>query len=209
MINIIKGKDAIWHTDKYDVVLVGTSINNMLTNGFQCKMRLKYPYIEEPNNSTPYSDLRKLGKRLTIQGKPIISLLYICRASMKNRESLDYNALEKCLIAANAEFRGKRIITTILGSSRFDGNGDRSRILEIMEKTLTSVDVDVYDYEQLHKRDEISIYRKKLREIRHTDLKKYKEFGNITQFLKKMYLEDNQTNLYGKIEGKKLKLRGE
>jgi hypothetical protein len=78
MIEVVKDKDLIWDTDKYDVILVGTSIYNMLTQGFQSKMSVKYPYIVDTNNTTNYADTRKYGKRLTIQGEPIISLMYIC-----------------------------------------------------------------------------------------------------------------------------------
>ena len=52
--NIIQGKDAIWETDKYDVVLVGTSIYCMLTNGFQSKIRFKYPHVDAANDKTPF-----------------------------------------------------------------------------------------------------------------------------------------------------------
>ena len=44
---IITNEDLIWKTDNYDVILVGTSIYCMLTNGFQSKMRMKYPYIDK------------------------------------------------------------------------------------------------------------------------------------------------------------------
>ena len=92
--NIIKDSDLIWETDNFDVILVGTTIYCSLPDGFQRKMRRKYPYIKDANNTTPYADPRKLGKRLTIQGKPIISLCYISKFKTKN-EFIDYDALEK------------------------------------------------------------------------------------------------------------------
>lgn len=190
MINIIKDKDPIWETDKYDVILVGTSIYNMLTNGFQAKIRLKYPYIDEANDSTNYGDLRKLGKRLTIQGTPIISLLYFAKYPHSKRVFVDYEALEKTLDTANAEFRGKKIMTTMLGCSKFDGNGDSDKVLEIMEKCLTGVDVDVYDYLQLEKRVEIDLYYKKLSALRKTDPDKFKQLWPIKEeLIKQLYLE--------------------
>ena len=108
MLNIIKDKEPIWETDKYDVILVGTSIYCMLTNGFQSKMRLKYPYIDAINDSTNYGDSRKLGKRMTIQGKPIISLMYIANYPHRKRVFVDYDALEHAMATANAEFKGKK-----------------------------------------------------------------------------------------------------
>ncbi len=146
--NIVKDKDLIWDTDKYDVILVGTSIYNLLTQGFQSKMAVKYPYILEPNNSTPYADKRKYGKRLTIQGEPIISLMYICGYPHSKRDYLNYEALENCLATANGEFKGKKVATTILGTSPFDGNGDRERCLEIIEENNKNLNLTVYDYKQ-------------------------------------------------------------
>lgn len=190
MLNFIKNKDAIWETDKYDVVLLGTSIYCMLTNGFQSKMRLKYPYIEAANDSTNYGDKRKLGKRLTIEGKPVISLLYIANHPHSKREFLDYDALEHALATANAEFRGKKVLTTVLGCSRFDGNGDRSKVIPMMEKLLHNVDVDVYDYLQIPKRDEIRLYFNKIKTFETTDVEKYNQLWPARkELIKDLYLE--------------------
>ena len=163
MMEIIKGKDLIWDTDNYDVILVGTSIYNLLTQGIQSKLVVKYPdmKLEDANNSTPYADIRKLGKRITVSGEPSISLMYICKYPHSKRVFLDYDALEKCLDSANMEFKGKKVATTVLGASRFDGNGDKDRCLGIIKEHTKDMDLHVYDYEQLRKRDEIkSVYQK-------------------------------------------------
>lgn len=190
MINIIKDKEPIWETDKYDVILVGTSIYNMLSNGFQSKLRLKYPYIEEINDSTNYGDLRKLGKRMTIQGKPIISLMYIAKYPNSRREFIDYDALEHALSTANAEFRGKKVLTTMLGCSKFDGNGDKDKVLEIINRTANNLELDVYDYLQLEKRKEIALHFKKIREFETTEPEKFKQLWPIRkELIKDLYLE--------------------
>jgi hypothetical protein len=190
MINIIKDKEPIWETDKYDVILVGTSIYNMLSNGFQSKLRLKYPYIEEINNSTNYGDLRKLGKRMTIQGKPIISLMYIAKYPNSRREFIDYDALEHALSTANAEFRGKKVLTTMLGCSKFDGNGDKDKVLEIINRTANNLELDVYDYLQLEKRKEIALHFKKIREFETTEPEKFNQLWPIRkELIKDLYLE--------------------
>jgi hypothetical protein len=190
MINIIKDKEPIWETDKYDVILVGTSIYNMLSNGFQSKLRLKYPYIEEINNSTNYGDLRKLGKRMTIQGKPIISLMYIAKYPNSRREFIDYDALEHALSTANAEFRGKKVLTTMLGCSKFDGNGDKDKVLEIINRTANNLELDVYDYLQLEKRKEIALHFKKIREFETTEPEKFNQLWPIRkELIKNLYLE--------------------
>lgn len=152
---IIKDRDLIWYTDDYDVILIGTSVYNMLTQGFQSKMAMKYPEIVEADRQTPYGDMRKLGKRITIDGTPTISLMYICRYPSSIRDYLSYESLERCLETANQEFKGKRVATTVLGTSRFDGNGDKDRCLDIIEKAAKDMDLTVFDYEQLRKRDEI------------------------------------------------------
>lgn len=159
---VIEGKDLIWDTDGYDVILVGTSVYNMLTQGFQSKMVVKYPdmKLEEANNSTPYADMRKLGKRITIEGTPKVSLLYICGYPHSKRVFLSYDALKNCLETANAEFKGLKVATTVLGTSMFDGNGDKEKCLSIIEQCTPDLDISVYDYEQMRKRDEIkSIYQ--------------------------------------------------
>ena len=190
MINIIKDKEPIWETDKYDVILVGTSIYNMLSNGFQSKLRLKYPYIEEINNSTNYGDLRKLGKRMTIQGKPIISLMYIAKYPNSRREFIDYDALEYALSTANAEFRGKKALTTMLGCSKFDGNGDKDKVLEIINRTANNLELDVYDYLQLEKRKEIALHFKKIKEFETTEPEKFNQLWPIRkELIKDLYLE--------------------
>ena len=187
--NIIKGKDPIWETDKYDVILVGTSIFCMLSNGFQSKIKNKYPYIDKINDSTKYGDRRKLGKRLTIDGNPIISLLYISEYPNSKRVVLHYDALEHALATANAEFKGKRVLTTVLGSSKFDGNGEHDKVLEIMRKTLKDVDVDVYDYEQIDRRKEIKVNLRKIRDLSTVDREKYKSlWKRKDEILKKLYL---------------------
>ena len=190
MVNIIKDEDAIWHTDEYEVILVGTSTYCMLTNGFQSKLRLKYPYIEKPNNETNYGDKRKLGKRLTIDGKPIISLLYISGYPSCKRVTLDYEALENCLATANKEFKGKRVMTTMIGCSIFDGNGDKNKVMDIINRTCTDIILDIYDYKQLRKRDECDNIIRKKKKKKNINKEKYKELlQNKDEIFKELYLE--------------------
>ena len=189
--NIVKDKDLIWDTDNYDVILVGTSIYNLLTQGFQSKMRLKYPDILEANNSTPYADKRKYGKRLTIDGTPIISLMYICGYPHSKRDYLNYEALEHCLSTANAEFKGKNVATTILGTSLFDGNGDRERCLEIIENTTKDLNLTVYDFPQYNRRKEIAMVCSKWNEYaQRGEWRKWKELKrNKDKIIAKLYLK--------------------
>ena len=162
MLKIIKDIDPTNITDEYDVLLIGTSIACSLTNGLQAKIANKYPYVDEANNKLPYRDNRRLGKRLTLKedGKPIISLLFICKFMDKRYVTVDYEALENCLATANVEFKGKKVLTTVLGGTRVDGNGDKQKCLDILEKTTKDMDVDVYDYEQMTRQEEVKkLYR--------------------------------------------------
>jgi len=189
--NIIKDRDLIFDTDQYDVILVGTSIYCMLTNGFQSKMALKYPFIEKRNNELPYGDYKKLGTRLTCQegNSPIISLMFICNYPNKKRAFIDYDALTNCLSTALNEFKGKSIATTVLGSSEFDGNGEKDKIIDIIKNCDYTDNLTLYDYDQIDKNKEISIEKKKLNDYKLTDYEKYQELWNDRDnILRKLYL---------------------
>ena len=60
-----------------------------------------------------------------------------------------------------------------MGSSRFDGNGDKERILKLMESILTKCDVDVYDYHQMSKDERKKAIREKELEVKAKDIKAY------------------------------------
>lgn len=187
---IIENKDLIWDTDNYEVILVGTSIYNLLTQGFQSKMVVKYPGLEEANKQTPYADRRKYGKRLTVDTTPIISLMYICGYPHSKRDYLNYDALENCLATADQEFKGKKVATTIVGSSPFDGNGDKERCLKIIEENTKNLDLTVYDFPQFNRRQEIAqhlrkfnIYKRNKEWDKYNELVKHKD-----EIIAKLYL---------------------
>lgn len=189
MLKIIKDKDPIWETDKFDVILIGTSIYNQLNGGFQSKMKYKYPMVDEKNRETKYADFSKLGTRITINDTPIISLMYICGYPRPNIDTVDYDSLTKCLLTANAEFRGKKVMATILGSSQFDGNGDKDKCLKIIEDTTKDLDITLYDYEQKKRADEIREQKMYLKSLQYTDIEKYNKLKNVFDlYLKKLYL---------------------
>ena len=189
MLKIIKDKDPIWETDKFDVILIGTSIYNQLNGGFQSKMKYKYPIVDEKNRETKYADFSKLGTRITINDTPVISLMYICGYPRPNTDTVDYDSLTKCLLTANAEFRGKKVMATILGSSQFDGNGDKDKCLKIIEDSTKDLDITLYDYEQKKRADEIREQKMYLKSLQYTDIEKYNKLKNVFDlYLKKLYL---------------------
>ena len=161
MINIIKDVDIYEHCAEYDAVLIGTNLYCTMSQGIQLKVMLNYPYAYEKNLETKYGDIEKLGTVLECksEGEPTFCLCFITvgynfRPDLQ-KDYLSYEALEKCLKLVNILYRGKKIATTILGSSRFDGNGDKDKIMEIFEKTITDVDLTIYDYEQKSRAEEM------------------------------------------------------
>ena len=92
MIKFIKNRDLIWDVEKYDVILVGCSIYNLLTQVFQAKLCVKYPGLKTVDGKTPYADKRKYGTRVSydVNGQTI-SLMYICGYPYKNKEYINYD----------------------------------------------------------------------------------------------------------------------
>jgi len=185
-LTIIKDKEPIYDVEKYDVVLVGVSTHNTLMGNFQPKIGIKYPIVQEVYESTPYGDRRKLGKRITFDDlTPIISIMFICGYPSRKEYFVDYDALENCLRTANAEFKGKKVITTILGSSKFDGKGDKQKCLKLMEECCKDLDLYVYDYKQIPIREEFD------RQVAYfSNLKKeYKNDKEMLNKIKEMSVE--------------------
>ena len=188
----IKNEDAIWHTEEYDVVAFGTSIYNMLTNGLQSKLARKYKFLPDLVDTTHYADTRKYGTYLTGGESPMFYIMFVCGFPHKHRDFLDYEGLEKCLTEANTNLQGKRVMMPLIGQSHFDGNGDRERILEIYNRTLTDIDVDIYDYEQLYCRTECEVVYRKMLIYKYTDHDKFVDLWyDRYNILENLYLNHN------------------
>ena len=63
----------------------------------------------------------------------------------------------------------------MMGSSRFDGNGDKERILKMYEECMTDCDVTIYDYEQKSRDEEYMEMFVNEKKIKDVDPKKYYE----------------------------------
>lgn len=155
MVTIKENINILDEINEYEVILIGTNVYNTLSGGVQREVSLKYPYVQEKNLSTLYGDVKKMGTILECheEGNPLIVLLYITKGygfqTHKEFDYLSYESLEQCLQLVNVLYKGKKIATTFLGATRFDGNGNKDQILEIFNKVLTNVDVTIYDYKQL------------------------------------------------------------
>ena len=173
MINIIKDIDLFDNVKDYDIVLVGTNIYCNLSQGFQRKVMLNYPYVQEMNMLTKYADKKKLGTILECknEGNPTFLLLYITEGNFRpdlKKDTLSYESLEKCIKLINILYKGMNIACPFLGSSRFDGNGDKDKILKIIENNSKNVNITIFDYEQKSRAEE-------LKETREKELKLKKE----------------------------------
>lgn len=180
MINLIKDVDLFNKINNYDVILIGSNIYCLKGDGFQYRVSYKYPYVFEGNVRTKYADINKLGTMMECikDNNPIFTLVYITKGYEKKikgerNDFLRYDALISCLKQINERYKGKKIASPILGCSLFDGNGDKEKVLELMNEYLTDVNIDVYDfYQQSNKQ---IWYEKRLyeRHVGDTDKKKF------------------------------------
>lgn len=178
MINIIKDVDLFEHVDEYEAVLIGTNTYCTMSQGIQLKVMLDYPYVYDRNLETKYADPEKLGTILECKsnGEPTFCLCFICGGNFRpdlQKDYLSYESLEKCLRLVNLLYRGKKIATTLLGASRFDGNGDRDKIMEIFNKTIKDVDLTIYDYHQKSRAEAMKEVREKELEVKKRDRAEY------------------------------------
>jgi hypothetical protein len=178
MITIIKDVDLFEHVNEYEAVLIGTSTYCTMSQGIQLKVMLDYPYAYNKNLETKYGDPQKLGTLLecTSDGEPTFCLCFIYEGNFRpdlKKDYLSYESLEKCLSLVNILYKGKRIATTLLGASRFDGNGDRDKIMEIFERTLKDVDITIYDYFQRSRAEEMKLVRDNELAVKKVDREAY------------------------------------
>lgn len=180
MIKIIKDIDLFDNVKDYDIVLVGTNIYCNLSQGFQRKVMLNYPYVQEMNMSTKYADKKKLGTILECkkEDNPTFLLLYITEGNFRpdlKKDTLSYESLEKCIKLINILYKGMNIACTFLGSSRFDGNGDKDKILKIIENNSKNVNITIFDYEQKSRAEELKETREKELKLKEENADAYYE----------------------------------
>lgn len=178
---VIQDVDLIDHVCEYDAVLVGTNLYCTMSQGFQRKVMLDYHYVYEANMSSKYGDKEKLGTLLECKsdGEPTFCLCFITEGYNFRpdimKDYLSYEALEKCLMLVDILYSGKKIACTMLGTSEFDGNGDKEKVMEIFNKCVTNADVTIYDYHQKSRHDEMKEIREKELEVKKVDREKYYE----------------------------------
>ena len=178
MINIIKDVDLFNHFSEYDAVLIGTNTYCTMSQGIQLQVMLNYPYVYDKNLETKYADPEKLGTIIDCKsdGEPTFCLCFICGGNFRpdlQKDYLSYESLEKCLRLVNLLYRGKKLAAPLLGASRFDGNGDRDKIMEIFNNTIKDVDLTIYDYHQKSRAEQMKEVREKELEVKKVDREEY------------------------------------
>lgn len=181
MINIVKDVDLYNHFDEYDVILIGTNLYCTMSQGIQLKVMLNYPYVYEENLNTKYGDMEKLGTLLECkkENEPTFCLCFVTKGFNfrpdLEKDYLSYEALEKCLRLVNIKYKGKKVACPLLGSSRFDGNGDSGKIYEIFNNSIKDVDLTIYDYFQKSRAEEMKEVRERELKVKEKDRKAYYE----------------------------------
>jgi hypothetical protein len=162
------------HDGKYDAVLIPMSIYNSMNKGFAYEVSLNFKGVRDEEKKTPYGDRRKYGTTHKIKNGSVIFIMCYIHTNGFNKDEngifVSYDNLKRCLETVNNEYEGKGVATVIMGANSDDGNGDRDKILEIMENTCKDIELTVYDYEE---KDIRLDYFKKIAELR----RKYKERG--------------------------------
>lgn len=173
MLKIVKDVDLIEDIKKYDVILIGTGIKNSKGNGFQRKISVNFKYVYNELDKTKYDDKSKFGNCLVIPSKyenPIFIYCFIDKGRYKSNlypDSVNYEALESCLKLVKENFGDKRIASTIMGVNKFEGEGDRDRILKLFETIFADTDITLYDYEQIdHNIESNTMLRNKVNEYK-------------------------------------------
>ena len=179
MIEIIKDVDLYEHLDEYDVILIGTNLYCTMSQGIQLKVMLNYPYVYNKNLDTKYGDIDKLGTILECKedGEPTFCLCFITKGYNfrpdLETDYLSYEALENALKLANIKYKGKRVACPLLGTSRFDGNGDREKVMEIFNNSLTNVECTIFDYFQKSRAEEMKEVRDNELAVKKNDREAY------------------------------------
>lgn len=148
---IVKDRDLIYDVKKYDVVLLGVNIMNVKGNGFQNKVHRNFPDVYIAHRDTKYADKKKLGTVVVVPGNPTFCICYIFKGRYrpdKVPDAVEYDALENCLKLVANNFKDKRIASTIMGVSKYEGGGDIRKILKLFIDNFKDIDLTLYDYEQ-------------------------------------------------------------
>ena len=156
-VTIVKDKFLIEDIKKYTIVLVPMSANNSMNSGFAYEIGLNFPPIREKVQTTPYGDRRKFGTVSVFKDEGITFCICFMHTGgqSKQAEYVKYDSLADCLDLININFKGKTVASPILGSTKYDGRGEKEKIINIFKEHCTDIDLILYDYEERNFMDEI------------------------------------------------------
>ena len=156
-VTIVKDRFLIEDIKKYTIVLVPMSANNSMNSGFAYEIGLNFPPIREKVQTTPYGDRRKFGTVSVFKDDGITFCICFMHTGgqSKQAEYVKYDSLADCLDLININFKGKTVASPILGSTKYDGRGDKEKIINIFKEHCTDIDLILYDYEERNFMDEI------------------------------------------------------
>ena len=63
----------------------------------------------------------------------------------------------------------------MIGCNRFDGNGDKDKVLQLINSIITNVNLDIYDYYQKSRDEELIEIFKEEERIKSIDYNLYRE----------------------------------
>ena len=215
MVKYIKSDSIIKDIPKYDYTIIPTNCYCLFCDGFTKKVRMAYPYTYEYDKRTNYADKTKLGSILevTYLNEPKFLICYVSYGYNFRpdliKDYLDYEALETIIKKINLLYKGKKIASTLIGCNRFDGNGDRERVMDILNRNVTDFNLTVYDYFQRRYEDEEIEWFKITRFVKeiHQELSKYLVFTDKERKKKEKerklkiekYFKDNINNFSIKL----------
>jgi hypothetical protein len=177
-------KDNIFEeidSGKYDYSLVSADCYCHFPNGYGRKVRLYYDYVFKKEMQTKYGDLNKLGTLFAVNGQKSQNfiILYIMKGYNfrpdKEKDYFEYDAFKKCMKKINIEYSGKKIICPLFGINKFDGNGDKEKIKQIIESNCDRINLTVYDYKQKTREEELKEEIEKLRKLKEENYDEYKK----------------------------------
>ena len=154
---IIKDKFLIEDIKKYQIVLVPMSANNSMSSGFAYEIGLNFPNIKEKVQTTPYGDRRKFGTVSVFKDDGITFCICFMHTGGQSKQSeyVKYDSLGDCLDLININFKGKTVVSPVLGSTKYDGRGDKEKIINIFKEHCPDINLILYDYEERNFMDEI------------------------------------------------------
>lgn len=210
MVNIIKDIDLFDDIQNYDIILVGANTYHTMGNGFNRKIRVHYPSVYDADMETKYADKKKLGSIISVVcDNKIFVICYIAHGYNfrpdLNPDFLNYEALRSCIEKINIKYKGKKIASTVLGHSKFEGNGDRDKIIKIINDNSFDIKLTLYDYLQMR--------------VPHEKAMKYNEIINNENYTKeekremilsiKKYNEENTKTFKTNVRSRTLSIKEE